>query len=699
MKRNRDILDMLREKGEELDIPEGLKPEWMEETLREYEKKKFQKTHWPSVLGAAACICLAAGMLLHVYQNSAFFFQGDSAQTKITGSAAFRDQMSADILTEEQELLEPSNLSYEEIYACLSGNWKKQNSLTRGEAEEELMAAADLTGVMQKQQTADASYGKTNLQVEQVDEADQIKNDGRYLYQIAEKQIKGGDGAESFQTGIQILDTKDGLKELAFLDDFESLEEFYLWQGTGEDLLITIENKYYTLSSTLQTAKKRGDAAVCDLLYEEKPYHEISIYEVTDKSHPRKRKTYTLQGIYYSSRVSEGYFYGISRFTARPGDGEEDYDAYIPSIDGKQIEAEQIYCPTEAKGTEYLVLISIDLSNPLFLADSRAILMGSGICYVSQKNIYVSWYQSVYERELQEAGEIKDTTRILRFSYQKGRFYGQAEGEIPGRLESSFSVDEYEGSLRTVVTVQEYEARAIVDERTEEQMGYDYGEAKETNALYILDSSLSITGKVEGLAEGETIRSARFLGEMGYFVTFRQTDPLFAVDLSDPEQPEVLDELKVSGFSEYLHFYGENQLLGIGMEADEETGQEQGIKLSMFDVSNPAEIKETTRLHLKDYNYSEALWEHRAVFVDTEENLLGFQAEGSVSGKYQADYLLFTYRDGGFIQLMKADTRTEKDYGSPRVRGTFIGNTFYLLFRNGTVRAYDRDTGALLEEL
>ena len=108
----------------------------------------------------------------------------------------------------------------------------------------------------------------------------------------------------------------------------------------------------------------------------------------------------------------------------------------------------------------------------------------------------------------------------------------------------------------------------------------------------MLNQNLEIIGKIENLAEDERIYSARFFGENGYFVTFRQTDPLFAVDLKDPKNPKILSELKISGFSEYLHFYGEDRMLGIGMEADEETGRTEGMKLSMFDISNPADVTE-----------------------------------------------------------------------------------------------------------
>ena len=249
-----------------------------------------------------------------------------------------------------------------------------------------------------------------------------------------------------------------------------------------------------------------------------------------------------------------------------------------------------------------------------------------------------------------------------------------------------------------MTTVQEYEAKKVTDDRTGEELGYDYGQVKESNGLYILGKNLVLKGKIEGLAENESIYSARFLGDTGYFVTFRRTDPLFAVDLSNPEQPKVLGELKVSGFSDYLHGYGENRLLGIGMEADEDTGQQQGMKLSMFDLADPADVKEEARFRLENYNYSEALYNHREVLIDVEENLIGFSADGSDNGNYWRRYLVFSYENGAFVKKMELDMEGE-DGGYMRMRATFIGDTLYLLCEDGHVRAYSRQSGALLEEL
>lgn len=707
MKTERQIEELLRKKGEELRIPEELEPERMREMLekraREQRRRAFPGRLVPA-LAAAASFCLMTASLLYVRPWETPAAGSGPAQPGQTAKMA-RQAAGPAVPEEEQELLDPSGMSYEEIYACLSGSWQTQADeaarraygAAKAEAAED-SAAPVVMDLQQKQTGTEEAFGRTNVQTEQVDEADQIKNDGRYLYQIARKRPEEDEGGGE-RTGIQILDTEGGLREVAFLADFDHVEEFYLW----DDLLIAVENKYYDTGIGGQAAKIRSmeDAAVCGV-GREQGYHEISVYQVADRSHPRKLKTFTLQGTYVTSRVTEGYFYGISRFAASPGEGEKDYDAYIPSLEGRRLEPERIYCPPDADGTEYLVLVSIDLSDPTSFADSRAVLGGSEVCYVSRKNIYMAWYESVYQTEPQMEGKVRDRTRILRFSYGKGRFYGQASGEIPGRLDGSFSLDEYGGRLRAVTTVQEYEAKKVTDDRTGETLGFDYGEGKESNALYVLDPALEISGKIEGLAENESIRSARFLGETGYFVTFRQTDPLFAADLSDPEQPRVLGELKVSGFSEYLHSYGDGLLLGIGMEADEETGQEQGMKLSMFDVSDPAEPKELARLPLEGYNYSEALYDHRAVLVDPAENILGFEAEGSQRGEYWKAYLLFSYEDGKFVQVLKADTdRTDPDGSRSfyRTRGTFIGDTVYLLLEDGGARAYDRGTGALLAEL
>lgn len=710
MKKREKVWEKLYLAGKELEIPESLSPESMRESLAEYEKKRyFRRGRLYPAVALAACLALAAGIALKM--AGAGLVQPAAEEQKSSMAALPGDLLAAGqgrSRTKERELLGSPKLSYEEIYAQLSESWdsfyngSKEAGMGVYETEAKMEAASDASADRQQASSNllnDMAFGRTNVQVETVAEGDCIQNDGRYLYQIVRRQAVKEGGAEetagsgTWETGIQILDTKDGLREAAFVDDFENVEEFYVW----EDLLVAIESKYLD-APNIEPLTSEGKMVIDDLAYAPQGYYEISIYDIKDREKPKRLKTFTLEGAYESSRISGGYFYGIGSFWTSPGEGDQDYGAYIPTLDGKRLETEQIYCPAGQEGDGFLVLTSIDLKNPYQFVDARAVLADSGTYYVSEKNIYLTSYESVYQNPQQQEGKVKDRTRVLKFSYLEGHFYGQARGEIPGRLDSSFSMDEYEGNLRVAATVEECQAKKVVDDRTGEELGYDYGERKESNALYILGRNLAIKGKIEGLAEGESIYSARFLGEVGYFVTFRQTDPLFAVDLSDPEHPEVLGELKVSGFSEYLHGYGEGCLFGIGMEADEETGRQQGMKLSMFDVADPKDVKEESRLRLENYNYSEALYNHRAVLIDVSENIIGFCAEGSDYGKYWKRYLVFTYENGAFVKQMELDMGAEGE-NYERLRATFIGDVLYLLNENGSVRAYSRSSKGLLFKL
>lgn len=707
MKKKEEILEELYLAGKELEIPESLSPESMREALEEYEKKRyFRRGRLYPAVALAACLVLVAGIALKM--TGAGFVRPTAEEQKSFTAALPGDLLAAGqdrSREEERELLGSPTLSYEEIYAQLSGSWdsfyngSKETGMGVYETEAKMEAASDASADRQQASSNllnDMAFGRTNVQVETVAEGDCIQNDGRYLYQIVQRQAEKEGGAEgttdsgTWETGIQILDTKDGLREIAFVDGFENIEEFYVW----EDLLVAIESKYLDAPKA-EPLISEGKMVMCDLAYAPEGYYEISIYDIKDREKPEHLKTFTLDGTYESSRIFEGYFYGIGSFRTSPGEGEQDYDAYIPTVDGKRLEEERIYCPAGQEGDGYLVLTSIDLEDPYEFVDARAVLADSGTYYVSEKNIYLTSYESVYQSPQQQEGDVEDRTRVLRFSYLKGHFYGQARGEVPGRLDSSFSMDEYEGNLRVVTTVEKCQARKVVDDRTGEELGYDYGERKESNALYILGRNLIVKGKLEGLAEGESIYSARFLGEVGYFVTFRQTDPLFAVELSDPERPEILGELKVSGFSEYLHGYGEGCLFGIGMEADEETGRQQGMKLSMFDVSDPKDVREESRLRLENYNYSEALYNHRAVLIDVSENIIGFCAEGSDYGKYWKRYLVFAYENGTFVKQMELDMGEEGE-NYERMRATFIGDVLYLLNENGSVKAYSRSGKELL---
>ena len=695
MKNNDDILKYLWEEGENLVIPKSLEPEQMRKRLKQESAQnsaKKQKRRFANQKGmaiaASICMVILGAFGIALWQNQ----PNNELPTEL---AAEKEQIQEEtVLLETAELgIEYPEISYEDIYASMSNTWEKMNYVSRGEtpagemkeagAVEESAPVADMAAKQEMSTNAAASdgYGETNVQTIGVDEGDIVKNDGRYLYQKIRVKAE-----EYSKWVIQIIDTKDGLQEIARIDGIDGIIEFYIW----EDVLIVIEEKY------LDTAVKKisgGMVACYDGAYFGNCYHEITFFDIKDRSQPKGIKRFTLQGQYTSSRIADGYFYGFSKYYANPGENEKDYDAYIPVMDGARLQADRIYLPEETDATSYLVLVAIDLRNPTAFTDTTGIVADGNLYYVSSENIFVADAKPMERKK----GWSSNKTSLLKFSYEKGKFALHAMGEVKGQLEGSFSLDEYEDHLRVVTTVREYQYQEVFDDRTRENIGWNISNDRESNALYVLDEKLDIVGKIEGLAPNEQIYSARFMGDTGYFVTFRQVDPLFTVDLSDPKEPKVLSELKVSGFSEYLHVYGEDRLLGIGMEADEETGRQEGMKLSMFDVSDKTKVTEIAKENLTKYEYSEALYNHRAVMISVGKNIFGFEAEGYRDGYYK-DYVVFTYENDTFLQKLKVSTKSA-DGGYDSARGTFIGEIFYLLLGDGTVRSYDLNTGKTLESL
>lgn len=745
MKGKKDIISSLKENSEKIEIPKSITPEeikkkWKnkdenemcsadnimknnpdKERIHRRKKKNAgeRNSKWIVRAAAAACFCLVVGII--VIQKKTI---EESAINKVNMEEVMEiEETGEDGILVSQEADQPASMeypkvTYEDIYESMFGNSRNKEKyydywgeVTEGAAgilgeesgsdglagmvvyNEMEMASDTASGVLSDravmEKAAEESameYGNTNVQTQGVEEADVVKNDGRYLYQ---KIYQEKDNV--FTEAIQIIDTKDGLKEVKRIEGFDNIQEFYVW----EDVLIVIENKYLeSVQTDIPVMEKLMICGVEDFESYSRQYHEITFYNIKDRNMPYKIHTFTLKGIYDSSRVSEGYFYGFSKFYADPGEGKEDYAAYIPLADGVQLDEGQILLPEENEGNSYLVLSSIDLKNPTKFVDTTAVVTDSDMYYVSSNNIYIADSLNLEEG----AGKKTNQIQLYRFTYEKGKFTWKAEGKVPGSLESSFSMDEYDGKLRMVTTVDEYFWEELKDDRTGEVIGTYLVNENRSNALYILNDKLEIIGSIENLAENERIYSARFLGETGYFVTFRQTDPLFAVDLKDPENPEILSELKVSGFSEYLHFYGENRLLGIGMEADAETGSTEGMKLSMFDISDPKAVKEIAKRSLKQYYESEALYNHRAVMISPKANIFGFEVTGYESGSYKRDYLVFSYENDKFVQ--KLNIEVSHKYGEIYAsRGTFIGEVFYLLTRDGSVKSYDLNTGEKLEEI
>lgn len=469
-----------------------------------------------------------------------------------------------------------------------------------------------------------SDFSQTNLRDSAVDESDIVKTDGEYLYIIrrgSSVRIVQADGTEL--TEITAVES-DNLSE--------SIRDLYI---DGDTMIL--------VTGGSRSAMKEESQDVYTTEYYD--YARVLTYDISDRTAPKLLGSAEQEGYYKSSRKTGNDIYLFTEFCPQIGDSQDD-SRIMPLVNGESMTAEQIYVPETLQDTSYLVIGSVNTGTPDKIKNSKAVVSGVEHFYVSSESIYIcsrSWHTG--------SG---DMTEILKFSYKNGEIKGVGSCEFKGYLNDTFSIDEYNGYLRVLATT-------LTD-------------STETNALYVYDGQMKLVGKIADIAPDETIRSARFMGDTGYFVTFRQTDPLFSVDLSDPENPQIIGALKIDGFSSYLHFYGKDRLLGIGYDADPKTGITTGMKLSMFDISDPENVREEKRFVLKDANNCPGLYNYKAIMINPEKNLFGFACD--------ANYLVFTYdEEQGFANLLTYNMNQGEDgsYGwYEDTRGLYIEDTFYL---------------------
>ncbi len=309
---------------------------------------------------------------------------------------------------------------------------------------------------------------------------------------------------------------------------------------------------------------------------------------------------------------------------------EKNYTLNIPqiSIDSKtqNISASDIYYVDVPELSDTMThVISLNL-NTNDVVEKSFMLGSSQTMYVSKNNIFLaSAHYPYYPLLYRNQGDVsslndQETTILHKISITTGDVSYIAQGEVPGHILNQFSMDEHNGFFRIATTV-----------------GNNWGEeTQSSNNIYILDENLKQVSQIENIAPGESIYAARFLGDRAYLVTFVQVDPLFTIDLSDPYNPRILGELKIPGYSEYLHPLDENHIIGIGKEVDPSIDADKvhtpgaiyytailGLKLAIFDVSDIENPVEEAKIVIGDRGTdSPALYDHKAFLFDREKELL-----------------------------------------------------------------------------
>lgn len=387
----------------------------------------------------------------------------------------------------------------------------------------------------------------------------------------------------------------------------------------------------------------------------------IKIYDISDRANPELVKNIEIDGSYFDSRMIGDYIYVVSSeysyYIYRNYNGN--YSLNIPEItidnDTTKISYNEIYYVDSPEIVDTMThVISINLED--LSVNEKSFLIGiSENMYMSENNIYLVYTNYDYNtRPLLEGTYTsnEEKTIIHKIQVNNGEINYINKGEIPGRVLNQFSMDEYNGFFRIATT-----------------QGYSWDENNPSKSnIFVLNENLEQVSSINDIAPGEQIYSARFLGEKAYLVTFKNTDPFYTIDMSDPYNPTILGYLKIPGYSSYLHPYDETHIIGIGKETIESDNPNfawyQGLKIALFDVSDFENPIEVDKIIIGDRGTdSPALYDHKAFLFSKEKELLVipislYEIDEETKNKYDEfpgpDYGEFTYQ-GAYVLKLNLD--------------------------------------------
>lgn len=652
---NQDIRDSIKKKTEDIPVPESLHPEQIEKKLAGKSQISSRFTgKRRTLLAAAVCLALVctAGIgvvpsIIHLSSN-----QSAAPQTNVEETSGAYEKVSEAI-------------NYEIVCDMINSYNERQSEFALAEKDSsgswEVYKYEDSSSSSNSQKsfsgTGNSDYSDTDTQVAGIMEGDIVKTDGTHIFTIKDST-----------TGytITIYTTKGGkgshVKKLSNIAiEKADCAEMYIEGST----LILLSRKWYDnteASDDKTNSRKEYAFEECAARIDNET--RIDLYDISHPEDPKEIRQLTQSGSFSTSRLSNGYLYTFSNYVVEGKDHKADHpNDFVPQINGKSMSANKIRLLDNKGANTYMVMTSLKIEDSNDFADSAAALGSSDTYYMNDKHIYVvkdydSWFSDTADR-----------STIVKYTYDSGDFSYNTSAQVRGRIEDSYYMYEYKDNFIFVYT-------------KETKNGT-------TNGLCVMDKNLKLIGEISKLGKDEEIYSSYYIDNMAYFVTYRNTDPVFAVDISNPKKPVLKSELKLPGFSSYLHSFGENMLVGIGSGSKKSDSEgDIRVKLSMFSVDEDHVVKEITKKLEDKYTDSYAGSNHKAVFIDEERGLVGLGIE-SYSSSAKSKYVVYQYKNG---TLNKVLSYKIKDSYVGGIRGLRIGDCFYIVDVEGGVEVYDINT-------
>lgn len=564
------------------------------------------------------------------------------------------------MLQTKQEVNKNCILADNEISLETIGDFENFYQIMKGKNKEESknldLEENEIEDVAKAENVRNTTSSKTNVQVENVDESDVVKVDNKYIYYVANKKVVIID-AESPETANKI-------SEINYETEKFVPKEIYV--KNNKLIVIGSESEYY--SATCKTG-------CYDVALLPNFKTGMIIYDITNITEPKEIRRVMVEGNYISSRMIENNIYFVANKYMYTSDivkheiQDLNQDDYKPKYEDSAISDQEkcinynrIYCLEDTEDSSYLMILGLNIENNEE-ADIKTFLGAGQYIYSSEKNMYIAINKQEYGEGYQLIG---GTTHILKFALENGKVTFKAETNVDGQVNNQFSMDENGECFRIATTSGNL---WNMDENT-------------SNNLYLLNAELKEIGKVTGFGKEEKIYSVRYVGDKAYVVTFKQTDPLFVIDLSIPANPQILGELKLPGYSTYLHPYDENHIIGFGYETRENGTRvtTEGLKMVMFDISDYTNPQVLFKVNIGDrYTSSELLYNHKALLYSKEKNIIAFPLKCYEKGKSNSKAVIYNIDlTNGFV-LKGEISHITSNYYEEVERIVFCNNNYYTL--------------------
>ncbi|MBR3280583.1 MAG: beta-propeller domain-containing protein [Clostridia bacterium] len=473
-------------------------------------------------------------------------------------------------------------------------------------------------------QSSSRDYSKTNIQVENVDEADVTKTDGYYIYSLSNSDVIITDvndinnikiasriSSTDYEVPVDLILYKDKLVVIYEGQGINDVDDTYSW-------------RYYYDKSTL-----------------------VRIYDISDRYNPKKVKSYEFDCDYNTSRCIDNRLYVISSgYIQYNNSDKKAFHSYYDDSTLKEIDLKDIKYIDGINSNRQTIISFCDLDNISKDVQITDYLFDVNNAYVSRNAMYIlqddySYYDDLDLGELlksifslkgifgladfESGRDSGRNSKIIKFDFNNnGSLSYASSNRFEGQTLNQYSIDEKDGYLRVAVN-----------------LGWNDG-AK----VLVFDDKLNLVGQTNMFGKNEQLYSSRFVGDRAYVVTYRNTDPFFVIDLSDVKNPKLLGELKIPGYSSYLHPYDENHLIGFGMETKEVVNRDSygrvsststytvGMKMALFDVTDVTNPKEIAKTVIGDSRTTSAILSNpKALLFSKERNLIAIPAN-----RYDKDF-------------------------------------------------------------